>query len=303
MDNKLDKLENSPVHESADGRPGGQKLDHQEQTHQEEPAQMLDVHPPHHAASTWRDFFIHIATIVIGLLIAIGLEQTVERIHRHYELRETREALEREQKANEKAWADDEHDWRKVFVELKNNLTVLEYIRQHPGVPQTALPGELRWGQSPFMWNHAVWDAAQQKGVVQLMSLEEANTNQEFYGMMTLMSEQSLQAWNAINDAHRFDILDPDPTHLSAQQLDQVIQLTLTALQKHILFGYSFGRFAGEYPERPHTITWNMIQTLRPQPSDLDSQGMAAAHRKTAERLKGANGGVNGTAIDPEALR
>ena len=24
---------------------------------------MLDVHPAHHAASTWRDFFIHIATI------------------------------------------------------------------------------------------------------------------------------------------------------------------------------------------------------------------------------------------------
>ena len=42
---------------------------------------MLDVHPPHHAASTWRDFFIHIATIVIGLLIAVALEQTVEFIH------------------------------------------------------------------------------------------------------------------------------------------------------------------------------------------------------------------------------
>jgi hypothetical protein len=41
---------------------------------------MLDVHPPHHAASTWRDFFIRIITIVIGLLIAIGLEQTVEAI-------------------------------------------------------------------------------------------------------------------------------------------------------------------------------------------------------------------------------
>jgi len=27
---------------------------------------MLDVHPPHKPAHTWRDFFIHIATIVIG---------------------------------------------------------------------------------------------------------------------------------------------------------------------------------------------------------------------------------------------
>src|SRR5271155_1600867 len=71
----------------------------------QEQAPMLDIHPAHHAASTWRDFFIHIATIVLGLLIAIGLEQTVERIHQHYELRETREALEQERKANEKAWA------------------------------------------------------------------------------------------------------------------------------------------------------------------------------------------------------
>src|SRR5580693_6866382 len=45
---------------------------------------MLDVHPAHHAASTWRDFFIHIATIVLGLLIAIGLEQTVEYLHHRH---------------------------------------------------------------------------------------------------------------------------------------------------------------------------------------------------------------------------
>ncbi len=29
---------------------------------------------------------IHIATIVIGLLIAVALEQGVERVHKHYEL-------------------------------------------------------------------------------------------------------------------------------------------------------------------------------------------------------------------------
>jgi hypothetical protein len=219
----------------------------------QEPKTMLDVHPAHHAATTWRDFFIHIATIVLGLLIAIGLEQTVERIHQHYELRETREALEQERKANEKDWSGNESDWREVFVALKNNLTVLEYIRQHPGVPQTALPGELRWDQGPLIWKHAVWDAAQQKGVVQLMPLEEANAYEQYYSLMTMMSQQSLEAWDAINDAARFNLLDPDPTHLSPQQLDRVIQLTLTALEKHVLFGYSFGRFAHEKPKsRPH---------------------------------------------------
>jgi hypothetical protein len=32
---------------------------------------MLDVHAPHEAVHTWRDFFIHIATIGLGLLIAV----------------------------------------------------------------------------------------------------------------------------------------------------------------------------------------------------------------------------------------
>jgi hypothetical protein len=56
----------------------------------EELTPMLDVHPAHHAASTWRDFFIHIATIVIGLLIAIGLEQTVEYFHHRHLASEAR---------------------------------------------------------------------------------------------------------------------------------------------------------------------------------------------------------------------
>jgi hypothetical protein len=54
---------------------------------------MLDVHPPHEAAHTWEDFFIHIATIVVGLIIAVGLEQTVEAIHHRHELQRAREEL------------------------------------------------------------------------------------------------------------------------------------------------------------------------------------------------------------------
>ena len=57
---------------------------------------MLDVHPPHVSTHTWRDFFIHIATICIGLLIAVGLEQTVEAIHRHHQRQELLEQLDAE---------------------------------------------------------------------------------------------------------------------------------------------------------------------------------------------------------------
>jgi hypothetical protein len=48
-------------------------------------ASMLDVHALHQSVRTWKDFFIHVATIVIGLLIAVGLEQTVELFHHRHQ--------------------------------------------------------------------------------------------------------------------------------------------------------------------------------------------------------------------------
>jgi len=52
---------------------------------------MIDIHPPQKSDHTWKDFFIHIGTIAIGILIAIGLEQTVELIHEHHQRIELRE--------------------------------------------------------------------------------------------------------------------------------------------------------------------------------------------------------------------
>ena len=46
---------------------------------------MLDVHAPHEPIHTWKGFVIHIATITIGLLIAIGLEQLVEYFHHRHQ--------------------------------------------------------------------------------------------------------------------------------------------------------------------------------------------------------------------------
>ena len=54
---------------------------------------MLDVHPPHASPLTWRDFLLHIASITVGLLIAIGLEQRVEYFHHRQQVSETRRAL------------------------------------------------------------------------------------------------------------------------------------------------------------------------------------------------------------------
>jgi hypothetical protein len=245
---------------------------------------MLDVHAPHETVHTWKDFLIHIATIVVGLFIAVGLEQTVERIHRHYELRETREALDRERESNRHHMEVNSRNWLETDAVLRNNLLVLDAIRQHPGLPEIELPGELNFTQRPFEYDHAVWDAAQQNGIVRLMPLKEANADQAFYRLAGLMEEQSLHEWDAVNDQTRFLLMDSDPTHLTPDQLAETTRLTQIALEKHIQMGYSYGRIAREFPDMPQILTYPVLAGLLP--ATPDRAAMAAAHQRTRQRIE-----------------
>jgi hypothetical protein len=69
-------------------------------TIQERTDPMLDIHSAHSAAHTWTDFFIHLGTIAAGLLIAIGLEQSVEALHHRAEVRQMALRLQQESTDN-----------------------------------------------------------------------------------------------------------------------------------------------------------------------------------------------------------
>jgi hypothetical protein len=60
----------------------------------------MEVHPPEHAVHTVREFLIHMLAIMLGLLIAIGLEQSVEGLHRLHERHELEENMRAEAERN-----------------------------------------------------------------------------------------------------------------------------------------------------------------------------------------------------------
>jgi len=55
----------------------------------------MDIHKPK-AAHSWREFAVEIGTIIVGILIALSLEQAVEWAHGQREVAETRETLHSE---------------------------------------------------------------------------------------------------------------------------------------------------------------------------------------------------------------
>jgi hypothetical protein len=131
---------------------------------------MLDIHPPHEAAHTWKDFFIHIATIVVGLLIAVGLEQTVEVIHHAHQRRELREALRSTTEIND-AWAKvnvERVDGRRHWA--LEQLTAIEKAGPSgPLILRRLARMEL------YIPNTGVWLAAKQNGQAALLTVSEQN--------------------------------------------------------------------------------------------------------------------------------
>lgn len=199
----------------------------------ESAAPMLDVHPPHKEVHSWTDFFIHIATIVVGLLIAVGLEQTVELLDHRHQVSETRKALRMELDQDRRAYADRMSEFHRQTAALLNNIIVLGYIQQHPNARQQDLPGILVWHAVRGDFTTSAWKTAQQSNVMALMPQEEVRRYALTYDRIELVEKSFDTIWSAIVQARLYSMLDSDPTHLSPAQLAQELSYTNDVLVQH----------------------------------------------------------------------
>jgi hypothetical protein len=129
---------------------------------------MIDIHPPHKAEHTWTDFFIHIGTIILGILIAIGLEQTVEYLHRAQERRALIESFHNECAANLKVFDADLDIVHRNTAWARSSLAILRNATPQSGyiTVTTMQPGELSGMHAP---SRSVWSVAKSSGKVELL--------------------------------------------------------------------------------------------------------------------------------------
>ena len=154
---------------------------------------MLDVHPPHNPTHTWRDFLIHIATIVLGLLIAIGLEQTVEAIHHRHERSELRETLHRESEqilkdSRETAAALDYHqDW---LARRIDQVKAAVWQHQPLAEPPAYAIAVFDYPDAPL------WRSAKVSGLVERLGSDELNAYSEVE-LLSVKVDIFYDAWRA----------------------------------------------------------------------------------------------------------
>src|SRR4051794_35865408 len=132
---------------------------------------MLDVHPPHEAAHSWGDFFIHLATITIGLLIALGMEGCVEWMHHRNLVKEVEVSLHDEIKHNSEGLVKTQEDVHKQQQVLARDVTILKKIIRTQKQPEKDSL-EINFHVRGF--NNVSWQTAQQTGALSYMPYARA---------------------------------------------------------------------------------------------------------------------------------
>jgi hypothetical protein len=183
---------------------------------------MLDVHPAHHAATTWRDFFIHIATIVIGLLIAVGLEQTVEAIHHRHQLHLAREAIYEELMHDHAAIQYDVAALRTAEQAMRSNAILLQSPQ-----PESAPGSALDYTWDLHYLRDDAWQDAKSSGAAGFMAPTERA--QVAYVYSGIVDRERAFAISYLTDtniaksiAHRAATIDK----LTPQDRDQLLKIS-----------------------------------------------------------------------------
>jgi len=147
---------------------------------------MLDVHPAHHAATTWRDFFIHIATIVLGLCIAVGLEQTVEAIHHRHQRHQLEEDLRDEAQRNIGRIEANQKNFAVYIAWYRDVLKIARAATPSGGLVTFVIPARVT--PPPALRPlDSVWPAAKASGTVAVLSHEEV----EIFGRVDSYADQA----------------------------------------------------------------------------------------------------------------
>jgi hypothetical protein len=148
---------------------------------------MLDVHPPEHTPHTWRDFLIHIATIVVGLLIAIGLERAVEMVHRHHQRHTAEQSLDAELSADRTVLADDEKQLQYSYEQLEGMGHSIESREAHGAAAEHVRTVQWEWNALSV----GAWNTARNSNALELMPYDQVQYYTDLYTQVQLVNAQS----------------------------------------------------------------------------------------------------------------
>ena len=185
---------------------------------------MIDVHSPHEPIHGWRDFFLHLTTITIGLLIALSLEGLVEWQHHRHLVHDAEASLHAEIKSNADGMPKTLANLHKNQDDLKHTVDILKVLIATKKLPHDT----MTIGYSFVTLDSVSWNTAQTTGAISLMPYDLAKEYSSIYltQQALMASEQQAEQETVANIGSFIDTKDsdPDPTPQQAEAMKERIE-------------------------------------------------------------------------------
>jgi hypothetical protein len=196
---------------------------------------MLDVHAPHERVHGTKDFFVHLFTITIGLLIALSLEGLVEWRHHRNLVHEASAGLRSEIDQNTARIGSLRQQISAQQKELDQNLNALQVLRVHPEQhASTSFTFRLQG------FEDTAWKTAQATGAFAYMSYQDAREYSNIYGTQSEIYKVEQQVMDEAMSAASLVDTKSDTYKPSPERIDMLsdriglIKLRLLVLNNEV---------------------------------------------------------------------
>jgi len=184
-----------------------------------------------------RDFFLHLTTITIGLLIALSLEGIVEWQHHRHLVQDAEASLHAEIKGNADNIDGVLADVHKRQVALKHDVYVLNYIAANGKYPEDK---HMSVNFQIVAFQGVAWKTAQSTGALAYMPYDLAQDYSSIYMQQDLVTVAQQQAARDSVLAIGPFINEPDDSAPPSREQAQSIVEKIEVLQGQLILVDSF---------------------------------------------------------------
>lgn len=153
-----------------------------------------DIHPPHQAAHSWRDIVVHLATITVGLFIALSLEGCLEWQHHRHLVHEARANIRSEIQDNLNSIRDALTEIHQQQKMVEADMVTFDTLQKNPHAQGVS----INFHFSNTTLQHASWDTARETGALSYMPYAEVKS----YSQLEDIRQEFAMYSNRLVDAY-----------------------------------------------------------------------------------------------------